>query len=288
MTRPAPAQHTLAAPARVAGIALRSGRPAVVELRPAAPDHGLVFYRDGVAIPARIDHVVDTTLATTLGVPGRAVSMVEHLCAALHAAGIDNAAIHVHGDELPVLDGSAAPWLSAVRPLAQAARRSPLVVTTPVEVHDDAGGYARLEPAASFELDVTIEFAHPAIGHQRWRGDLADFGAELAWARTFGFLADADRLRAAGLARGASLENTVVYDAEGAMNPGGLRAPDEAVRHKALDAVGDAALLGAPLRGRLVTRRAGHTLHRRLFAALLAEVEASAASAARARPGEFA
>jgi len=272
-------QHTLAAPARVAGIALRSGRIAHAELRPAPPDHGVVFYTDGHPVPARIDTVVDTTLATTLGAHGHRVSMVEHLCAALHAAGVDNVAVHVDGDELPVLDGSAAPWMAAMTPLAQAARRRPLVVEEPIEIRDEAGGWARLEPADGFELDIGIEFAHPAIGRQRWCGDLSRFGAELAWARTFGFLADADRLRAAGLARGASLENTVVYDAEGPMNPGGLRAPDEAVRHKALDAVGDAALLGAPLHGRLVTWRAGHTLHRRLFSELLARLDVPEARA---------
>lgn len=251
-------------------MALRSGLPATADVRPADEDQGIRFVRDGVEIHAHVDHVVDTQLATTLGRGGVTISMVEHLCAALYAAGIDNVTVSVEGPELPVLDGSAWPWFERIRPRAQAAPRRWRVVTDTVEVRR-GDSWARLEPADAFELDVTIRFPHPAIGTQRYRGPGvgAPFADHLARARTFGFLQDAERLRAAGLARGASLENTVVYDDTGVLNPGGLRADDEAVRHKAVDALGDAALLGGPLQGRLVAWCAGHTLHHDLFRTFL-------------------
>jgi UDP-3-O-[3-hydroxymyristoyl] N-acetylglucosamine deacetylase len=273
-------QHTIERVVRVTGVALRTGRSSTVELRPAAEDTGICFVRDAVQVPAQVAHVVDTRLATTLGAGGVTITMVEHLCAALRGAGVDNVAVHVEGDELPVLDGSARPWLDVLEPRRQGALRRFCVVERVVEVRGE-GGWARLEPADAFELDLTITFDHPSIGLQRYvgRGDGAAFRDGIAWARTFGFLRDAELLRAAGLAHGASLENTVVYDDTRVLNPGGLRSVDEAVRHKALDAVGDAALLGAPLKGRLVAFRAGHTLHHALFRALLATAAGAALDA---------
>lgn len=267
-------QRTLARPFRCRGVGLHGGGPATAEVRPAAPDTGRVFVVRGVRIPATVDHVVDTRLATTLAREGVRVSMVEHLCAALHAFGVDNAEVHVDGDEVPVLDGSAWLWTEAIRNAGVAPQGVPsrvLRVTEPVEV---ALGDSRaaLLPAARFELDLTIAFDHPCIGTQRWIGAATGdtFHADLAWARTFGFFRDAEPLRRAGLARGASLENTVVYDdGAGVLNPEGLRARDEAVRHKALDAVGDAALLGLRLQGRLVATRAGHAVHLALLRRLL-------------------
>ncbi len=267
-------QHTLARPFQVRGIGVRGGKPAAVEVRPAPVDQGRVFIVDGVHIPATIAHVVDTRLATTLGSGAARVSLVEHLCAALFAAGVDNANILIEGDEVPALDGSALLWARAIRNagvVPQGRARRVLSLRHPVEVRiDDA--WARFEPADAFELDLTIDFAHPTIGRQRYSGPAIgpQFFDELAWARTFGFLKDAEPLRALGLARGASLDNTVVYDDAGVLNPGGLRAPDEAVRHKALDAVGDASLLGMGVRGRLTGHRAGHAIH----LALLREVGA--------------
>jgi len=268
------AQHTLARPFRVTGVGLRGGLPAAVDARPAPVGTGRVFVVGGVHIPATLDHVVDTFLATTLGKNGARVALVEHVCAALHAAGVDNVELHVDGEEIPVLDGSARVWgdaLLAAGVVAQGAPRREVRVEAPVEVIAD-GAWARFEPADTFELDLHVDYAHPAIGEQRYAGPAtgAPFFTELAWARTFGFLADAERLRAAGIARGASLENTVVYDGTGVLNPDGLRAPDEAVRHKALDAVGDAALLGAAIRGRFRASRAGHALHLALLRKLAA------------------
>lgn len=254
-------QQTLRRPFRVAGIGLHGGRPARVTVKPAEPGAGRSFVVRGTRIPATLESVIDTYLATSLGRAGERVSMVEHLCAALYAEGIDNAEIHVDGDEVPVLDGSARLWCEAIRNTGIARQGAPcpsLRIEEAVRVEHE-GSWAMLVPSDTFELEVSIDFAHRVIGAQRYSGTLASFRAELAWARTFGFLRDADRLHAAGLARGASLDNTVVYDDERAMNP--LRSDDEAVRHKALDVIGDVALLGRPLLGRLVAHRAGHALH---------------------------
>ncbi|MFZ5475541.1 MAG: UDP-3-O-acyl-N-acetylglucosamine deacetylase [Myxococcota bacterium] len=264
------AQHTLARAFSVRGTALHAGGECGVEVRPAPPDAGRVFVVGGVRVPAALGNVVDTRLATTLGVGDTRVRMVEHLCAALFAEGVDNVEIEVEGGEVPVLDGSARLWTAAIRNAGlapQGAPRRVVAIAEPVRVEVD-GAWAMLLPAARFELDVAVDFTHPRIGAQRWIGAVGDFSRELAWARTFGFFRDAHALWASGLARGASLENTVVYDEAGVMNPDGLRAADEAVRHKALDAIGDAALLGAEIRGRLVVHRAGHGVHRRLWEAV--------------------
>jgi UDP-3-O-[3-hydroxymyristoyl] N-acetylglucosamine deacetylase len=265
-------QQTVARVFRVHGAGLRGGRPASVEVRPAPAGTGRAFVVRGVRIPATVDHVVDTRLATTLGRDGARVSMVEHLCAALHAAQVDNVEVLVDGDEVPVLDGSARLWTAALAQAglrAQGQPRREIRIDREIRV-EEGGSVAVLAPAPEFELDIGIDFEHPLIGRQAWRGGLEAFGAELAWARTFGFLKDAEALSA--VARGVTLDNTVVYDEAGVMNPGGLRARDEAVRHKALDAVGDAALLGGWLRGRLTAHRAGHAVHLALLRRVRAEL----------------
>jgi len=243
---------------------------AAVRVAPGAAETGRVFVVGGVAIPATLEAVVDTRLATTLGRGEARVMMVEHLLAALHAAGVDNVRIEVDGPEVPVLDGSARAWVSALAHAGlsgQAAPRAPLTIDRTIRV-ESGDAWAELRPASGFEVEVTIDFPHPHIGRQTWSGSVVGPHFEaIAHARTFGFRADAERLWASGLARGASLDNTVVYDDNGVMNPDGLRSVDEAVRHKALDAVGDAALLGAPIIGRLCGYKAGHALHRALFEA---------------------
>lgn len=258
-------QSTLGRSLEVYGLGLHSGQEVHVCLSPADPGTGRLFIVKGTSIPATAEHVIDTRLATTLGRNGAKVSMVEHLCAALYASHVDNVVIEVHGGEVPVLDGSARLWLEAIHSagvVPQGRPRPSLKLDHPVVVQQD-GGWIRLDPEEGLHLDVGIHFDHPVIGQQRWSGpvDPLTFRRELAWARTFGFLKDAERLRASGLARGASLENTVVYDEAGVVNPDGLRAPDEAIRHKALDAVGDLSLLGIPVHGRLSAWRAGHHLH---------------------------
>lgn len=257
-------QHTLARPFTVAGIGLRGGAPARAELRPADAGAGRVLVAGGTRIPGAWSTILDTRYATTLGVNGARVSLVEHCFAALHAAGVDNVEIHVEGDELPVFDGSARPWSEAIAAaglVAQAVPRREVRITEPLRV-ELGSSWAEIHPAEGLLLELVIDFEHPAIGRQAWTGTGLgrSFHAELSWARTFGFLRDADALR--NIARGVSLENTVVYDeAGGVLNPEGLRAPDEAVRHKALDTVGDLALLGVELHGRLVAERPGHAVN---------------------------
>lgn len=268
------AQHTIARPVRVEGVGLRGGARVAAELRPAPAGAGRRFWVGGVEVPATIDRVVDTVLATSLGAGPARVALVEHLCAALHSMGVDNVDIDVDGEELPALDGSARGWCEALVEAglqSQSAPRVAIVVAAPVEVRAGSA-WARAEPGEGLEIDVQVDFAHPAIGAQRWTGkvDAATFRAEIAWARTFGFLRDAEQLWARGIAKGASLENTLVFDDARLLNPEGLRAADEVVRHKALDLIGDLALLGASLEGRVTTCRAGHALHVSLLRELLA------------------
>jgi UDP-3-O-[3-hydroxymyristoyl] N-acetylglucosamine deacetylase len=257
-------QRTLGRPVSRHGVGLRGGKPAMVVMEPAGVGTGRVFVVGGVPIPARAENVVDTRLATTLGVGWRRVGMVEHLCAALHALGVDNVRIVVEGDEVPALDGSAVGWVGAIAEAGTVPQDEPrraIVVTEAIRV-SNGEDWAEIQPADRPGVDVTVLFPHPLIGRQRWAGDMLQFSGELAWARTFGFMRDAEQLR--DVARGVSLANTVVYGDAEVLNPEGLRAADEAVRHKALDAVGDLSLVGAPVMGRLRTFRGGHRLHAEL------------------------
>lgn len=226
-------------------------------------------------IRARPDAVASTRLGTTLAnAAGISVATVEHLMAALWAAGIDNALIEIDGPETPIMDGSAQPFLDAIdragrRP--QQAARQYLQVLEPVEVAE-GGAYARLLPAETFEMAFSIDFAAPAIGVQSLDLclDEAVFRTELADCRTFGLLEEVEALRAAGLGRGGSLDNVVVVSGGDVLNPEGLRRPDEFVRHKIVDAIGDLYLLGAPLLGRFESHCGGHALNNALLRALLA------------------
>lgn len=271
-------QHTLGAEFSRAGVGLHTGATVSVRVEPAPDDHWIQVVRGDVggAEPVRWSaaHVRSTFLATTVGDGRWQISTLEHLVAALVGAGVDNARVVVDGPEAPALDGSAAGWTAAIAEAGRVAGREPrrpLRVRAPVTVRDGAR-HAILTPCDQLELDVEVAFDHPSIGTQRLSiAPTPDrFAAELAWARTFGFSADVDQLRAAGLARGGSLDNAVVFGDEGPLNPGGLRAPDEVVRHKTLDLVGDLALLGRPLVGRLEVVRPGHGLTRALVDAVLA------------------
>ena len=264
-------QRTLARAHAVAGIGLRSGQPTSVTLLPAPVNSGRRFIVGGVVIPAHVQNVVDATLATTLGVGTARVALVEHLLAATVGAGVDNLDVVVEGDELPILDGAALGWVGALAMAGISTQDAP-VRTWPVPrvVRVEQGeAWAELHPCEALEVDVRVDFPHPSVGSQRWSG-LVDgsFASELGWARTFGFRKDAERLLALGIARGASLANTVVFDEQGPMNAGGTRAGDEVARHKALDAVGDLALVPGRARVRLVAYRGGHALHHALLRAL--------------------
>lgn len=276
----AAAQRTLRAPARVAGAAVHSGAAVSVTLRPAAADHGIRFVRQGSKpIPALIDFVSETMNRTALtGPDGAEVATVEHMLAACYAAGLDNVCVELDGPEAPILDGSGLGWLHAIESVGlveQTAGRQVIRVLAPVEVRDGAKRAALL-PAEAPSLTATIRFPDRVIGTQSLELPLSrEIAArEIIPARTFGFLADLDRYRAMGLALGASLENTVAVTADGVANPEGLRFPDEFVRHKMLDVLGDLALAGAAIHARYEGDQPGHGLNAALVRALMSRPEA--------------
>jgi UDP-3-O-[3-hydroxymyristoyl] N-acetylglucosamine deacetylase len=271
-------QQTLKASIGCVGVGLHSGRRVTLTFRPAAADHGIVFHRSdiGADIPARFDRVVDTRLATVLEHDGARIGTVEHVLAALAGCGIDNVVVEVDGPEPPILDGSAAQFvflLDCAGFVVQEALRPTIEVRQPIRV-SDGDAFAELRPGSSgLEMALSIDFAAPAIGRQALSLRLTpdSFRRELAGARTFTLAEEVDELRAAGLAQGGSLDNAVVVDQARVLNPAGLRVPDEFVRHKLMDAVGDLALAGAPLCGRFIAHRSGHTLNNRLLHALFAQ-----------------
>ena len=280
----APHQRTLKASIACVGTGLHSGRRVRLSLGPAPAGHGIVFRRTDCQadVPARFDQVVDARLATTVGCSNTAgvrVGTVEHLLAALAGSGVDNAVVALDGPELPILDGSAAPWLflidcAGLIDQPEAPRQS-IEVRRAVRVQDGES-WAELLPPGPYdglEMAVSIDFSAAAIGRQsialRLSGE--SFRHELARARTFALAEDVGAMRAAGLARGGTLENAVVVDGARVVNPDGLRMRDEFVRHKLLDAVGDLALAGAPLRARFRAHRPGHALTNRLLRALFAD-----------------
>lgn len=275
-------QTTLAGEVSLSGVGVHGGVEARLTFRPAAADSGVVFSRTFAdqaprRLPVSRQSVQATDLATVLGDrSGAVVSTVEHVLAAFSGLGVDNVEVEIDGPEVPILDGSAAPVVQAVDRVGIAtlsARRKYLKVLKPVRVENGVSFGELLPYDAGFRLEVEIEFDHAAIGRQRFSGNLspAVFRKDLAAARTFGFLKDVERLRAAGYARGASLDNTVCVDGDGILNPEGLRFSDEFVRHKAMDAVGDLALAGLPLLGRYRSFRGGHKLNFQMVDALLAD-----------------
>jgi UDP-3-O-[3-hydroxymyristoyl] N-acetylglucosamine deacetylase len=276
-------RRTLKAPIGCVGTGLHSGRRASLTLRPAAAGTGIVFRRTdlGRDIPALFDRVVDTRLCTAIAEGEAAVSTIEHVMAALAGSGVDDAIVEVDGPEVPIMDGSAAPFLFLIDCAgiaATAAPRATIEVLRPVRVEDSNGAFAELLPGRepAFDAELEIDFPNTAIGRQALslRVSPLAFREGLADARTFTLAEDVARLRAAGLAQGGSLQNAVVVDGPLVLNPGGLRRPDEFVRHKLLDVVGDLALAGAPIRGRFRGARSGHALNNRVLRALFADAAA--------------
>ncbi len=261
------------------GIGLHSGRPVRLDLKPALAGHGIRFVRTdlGVEIPATCAQLGPLDHATTLTYDGAAVETVEHLLSALFALGVDDVRVELDGAEVPILDGSAAPFViliheAGLRP--HAVPREYLKITQPVEVvHGNK--WARLGPGDGFRVSYTIGFDHPLLRHQavclRVSPDV--YADAIAPARTFGFLREVETLRRSGLALGGSLENAVVIGETGVLN-NKLRFEDEFVRPKVLDAIGDLALLGHPILGHVEAARAGHALHAALVQKLLATPEA--------------
>lgn len=267
-------QLTIESAVSVEGVGLHSGRPSRVTMRQAAADAGVVFSTGGALIPATLDHVVDSRFATTVGVDGTRVQTVEHLMAAAAALGIDNLLVEVEGEEIPALDGSARPFVELLYTAGKArlaVPRRPLVITKPIHVGDGAR-WLRLLPADTFRISYTLDVEHPVVGTQAVSFACSEqvFVEELAPARTYGFLQDVGTMRKSGLARGGSLDNAVVVGRKSVLN-GSLRYPDEFVRHKILDLIGDLGLLGRPTVGHVVARNAGHSLNHQLLHAIVQE-----------------
>ncbi len=278
-------QHTLRNPISCVGVGLHTGRTIRLTLRPAPADTGIVFVRNdlGIEIPARHDLVVDTRLSTVIASrehPEARIATVEHVMAALAGCMIDNAVVEVDGPEVPILDGSAAPFvflLDCAGRQEQQGSRGMIEVLKRVRV-ETGESFAELRPATRPCLSLALSIAFPAraIGRQAYSMALTEraFRAEVADCRTFTMLGEIEALRAAGLARGGSLDNAVVVDDARVVNPAGLRRRDEFVRHKVLDAVGDLALAGQAIRGAFIGHRSGHALNNRLLHALLSDQSA--------------
>lgn len=294
-------QKTLKTAIGCTGIALHSGRTVKLNLVPAEPDTGIRIRRTDLVngaseIFVRWDKVVDTRLATTVGNDyGTRVSTIEHLMSALSGCEIDNLVIEVDGPEIPVMDGSAAPFVFLIEcagVVEQDAARKAIKVLKPVKVGDDRRSVTVL-PAADFSLDFEIDFDSAAIARQEYsfQNFAGDFKAEIARARTFGFEQEVDALRNAGLALGGSLDNAVVVSGSRILNVGGLRYQDEFVRHKILDCIGDLYLAGAPIIGAVHACRSGHETNNALLRALFADDSAwtlvDARPAGRIEAGEY-
>lgn len=269
-------QTTLAAPVSTKGIGLHTAVQVTVSLLPAPPDTGYVFRRTdlgGFEIPASVESVAHCSYATTLMRTGVMLSTVEHLLSALRGCGVDNVYIDVDSLEIPIMDGSAetfAEMIESAGVFEQSPARRALMVREKVAV-ESGNRRISLEPAENYEIDCLIDFQHPLIGvqHRRLVLDNGSFGRDIASARTFGFIEEVEALRRANLIRGGSLENAIVLTRTGMLNETGLRFSDEFVRHKILDIIGDFALLGMTLLGRVKAERSGHLLHAALMSSLL-------------------
>ena len=270
-------QTTIRGPVRAAGIGLHTGEPVSVRIRPAGAGMGICFIRRDVdptmIIPAKAAFVVDTRFATTIGAKHATVSTVEHLMAAFAGLGIDNAIVEIDGPEVPAMDGSAAPFMALMIEAGTEELSTPrkyMKITAPVSIAHE-GRSITIEPASGFFVSFDIEFNHHVIARQHYELEVnrENFINRIGISRTFGFLHEVEMMRSNGLALGGSLDNAIVIDDDAVLNSEGLRFSDEFVRHKILDLIGDMALLGMPVLGRVTAVKSGHDLHHRLVATLL-------------------
>ncbi len=274
-------QHTIASRVSLSGTGLHTGVKVNLSLAAAPVNTGIVFKRtdlEGFEIEAHNRNVAHVSYATSLMKKGVLISTVEHLLSALAASGVDNVFVEIDNLELPIADGSALPFMRLVEQAGLRPQRAPRAfakVLKPIEIADGAKRIA-VYPSDTFRVNYSILFAHPLIGRQtlEFVPGQSNYEAEIAPARTFGFLEEVEMLRKSGLVRGGSLENAVVLTREGVLNPEGLRFPDEFCRHKVLDLIGDLSLLGHPLVGHVVAERAGHAMHTALVTRLLREKDA--------------
>jgi UDP-3-O-[3-hydroxymyristoyl] N-acetylglucosamine deacetylase len=269
-------EHTLASPIGFHGIGLHTGERVTMRVLPAPARKGIIFRRvdlDNFELRADVGSVERVAYATTLMNRGVWISTVEHLLSALYGFGVDNAYVELDNFEVPILDGSAQPYTEAIQsagvvPLS--VERNYMRITKPFAL-EEKGKTIAIHPADDFSIEYEIGFRHPLIGHQKRQIAITpeNYCDQIAPARTFGFHHEVEALQASGLVRGGSLENAIVLTEDGMLNETSLRYPDEFVRHKILDLLGDFALIGQPVLGRIVANRAGHALHTRFVAELL-------------------
>jgi UDP-3-O-[3-hydroxymyristoyl] N-acetylglucosamine deacetylase len=272
-------QRTLKEEVSCTGIGLHSGDRIKLKIRPAPPDTGIRFIRADVEgkpmVEAHFDNVVDTTLATTVGLNGSKVATVEHLMAAFFGLGIDNAIVVLDGPEVPIMDGSAAPFVFLIKSAGikeQALLKRFIVIKKPLSL-DDGNRSVSIFPSKELKISYRIDFNHPLLRNQKYEMTFSgrDFVREISRARTFGFLKDVEALKESGFARGGSLDNAVVIDDFRILNEEGLRFKDEFVRHKILDFIGDLAMIGSPVIGHFVVEKSGHFLNQLMLKRLMKE-----------------
>ena len=269
-------QHTIAKPVEVSGVGLHSAVAVHIRLVPAPINKGIVFRRtdlDNFEIPASWKYIARVSYATSLMRRGVLISTTEHILSALIGSGIDNLIIEINSLELPILDGSGNPFVELLRQAGKRKQRAPrmyLKLLRPVEVAEGAKRIA-IFPGHGLHITSSVDFPHPLVGRQSMEIELTEesYRTEIAPARTFGFLEELPQMRNMGLIRGGSLENAVVFTRDGVVNSEGMRYPDECCRHKVLDLIGDLALVGHPLRARVIAERAGHAMHTALVLKLV-------------------
>ncbi len=262
-------QQTLARPVQCTGIGVHSGRQVNLKILPAATNHGIKFLRTDLPgkpiVSAHFNSVVDTSLATVIGADGVIVSTIEHLMASFSGLCIDNALVELDGYEIPIMDGSAAPFTRLLQSAGlqrQEALRCYFIIRQPISLREGAKSVT-VFPAAHYRISYSIDFDHPLIQQQDFSVVVTreSFDREISPARTFGFYYEIEYLKRYGLAQGGSLENAIVIDKDKILNTGGLRFTDEFVRHKLLDCIGDFSLLGMPILGHIVLKRSGHAFN---------------------------
>jgi len=270
-------ETTIQRPVEAAGVGLHSGVPVRIRLMPAPVSTGIVFVRtdlDNFQIPASWRHVARVSYATSLMRQGVLISTTEHLLSVFYSMGIDNVYVEIDNLEVPILDGSGAPFVRLIEEAGirqYRRKRRYLRIRRPISV-EDKGKRISILPAESFRLTCETDYPAP-IGRQSLEMEVtpSNYAQRIAFARTFGWQQDLDQMRNMGLIRGASLENAVCFTPTGPLNPEGLRADDECCRHKALDLIGDLALLGRPLLGHVIAERAGHAMHAALVARIMSD-----------------
>ena len=270
-------QRTLMNEVGCTGIGLHTGEKVKINLRPAPVNSGIKFVRTDLKgrpeVEVRFDNVFDTTLATTIGTNGCKVSTIEHLMAAFFGLGIDNAVVELDGPEVPIMDGSAAPFVFLIKSGDVREQKSPkqfIVIKKPFKV-DDGNRSVCIYPSKELKITYMIDFQHPLLRNQEYELTFSgrDFVREISTARTFGFMKDVETLKKNGFARGGSLDNAVVIDDFRIINEDGLRFDDEFVRHKILDFIGDISIVGSPIIGHFVVKKSGHFLNQHMLRKLM-------------------